>query len=118
MTETDAWGYWDKQIIFAAFYVAISAMLAWLTFARLSIARIAKKMNAAGLHPLDWGPNGNRVPEYAREILKTKKGFTPPAQLRSPVLRFATPKDWYLALWLLVSLYGSMALVPLALLLC
>lgn len=87
----------------------LNGFIAWLFFARLSMARIEKTMVAEGIEKPAWDSAGFRVPSYAWAIM-LPMGRGNPANspiVNVPVIkRLATRRDWYLATWLNISSLG------------
>ncbi len=96
-------------VLIVGMTIMLSSFLSWLCFARLTMARIERQMVKEGLDLPLWDRRaGFRVPGYAIMILRPKKPGTMLLYNTEAIQRLATKKDWYLALWLEVSLVGTL----------
>ncbi len=93
--------------------LGVSAMIAWLLSAKLTMRRIEPELIKQGFSCGSWDGPGFRVLSYATIILFQTKllndsnyPFVPVSATR----KLATKKDWYISLWLWCSLVGMVFL--------
>ncbi len=108
MVNLDTHTQWKDLIDFVGFLFLVSSLIAWLLFARLSMARIEREMKEEGIALPNWDKRaGFRLVSYLRVILwRPQPNKTLPLIDVPATLRLATRRDWFRALWLETSLLG------------